>query len=96
MKWPAMYEIRLTLFEVCDVNVWRCQIFRGERIILVLLLLLQSCGKLFFTCDPKYPSLGEFLVNFELVQKMRLMAKISKQCGKNISFLFSEFAFFLI
>lgn len=37
-----MYEIRLTLFKVCNVNVWRCQIFRGEWIILVPLIAVAA------------------------------------------------------
>lgn len=37
-----MYEIKLNLFKVCNVNAWRCQIYRGGWIILVPLVAVVA------------------------------------------------------
>lgn len=35
MKSPAMYEIKLHLFKVCNVNAWRCLIYTDGWTILI-------------------------------------------------------------
>lgn len=100
MKSPAMYVVKCSPFKVYKVNAWRCQICRAGWIILSLSLLwLQSCRNLFFICDPNHTAFGRVLrvlISSFFRKWGWLMAKISKQSGKNISLIFLWVCFFII
>lgn len=100
MKSPAMYEVKLSPFKVYKVNAWRCQICKVGWIIKSLSLLwLQSCRNLFFICDPKHTAFGRvlrWLISSFFRKWGWLMAKISKQSGRSISFIFLWVCFFII